>query len=56
MSNTIYIKKDRLLELANNTNAIELLYDYFNEFEIEYFSFDDYIQIKLKMELINERF
>lgn len=47
MSNTIYIKKDRLLELANNTNAIELLYDYFNEFEIEYFSFDDYIQIKL---------
>ena len=45
MGNTIYIKKDRLAKLTDN--AIEFIYNYFNEFEIECFEFDNYIQINL---------
>lgn len=45
MSNTLYIKKDRLPTLTND--AMEFLHDYFNEFEIECFEFCNYVQINL---------
>lgn len=45
MGNTLWVKKDRLPTSTND--AVEFLQDYFNEFEMECFEFDDCIQINL---------
>ena len=45
MGNTLCVKKDRLPTSTND--AVEFLQDYFNEFEMECFEFDDCIQLNL---------
>lgn len=46
MSDTLYIKKNKLP--VSPDEAIEFLYDYFNEFEMDCIEFDDYYQINLR--------